>query len=236
MVDDLKQNKTDALVASAKSVLGAVPFAGPLLSELIGTLIPNQRLDRLTKYVQKLEIRFRYIQGEKIDKAFESEEGIDLAEESFVQASRALTDERRKYIANVVVNGIDDDAIEYSESKYLLKLLQELNEQEVIWLGFYRPLNSIEYKEYREKHKNVLEPIPAHFGPDERAIEKACLQKSYQEHLERIGLIMPHYRFDREAGIPKFDSFSGKPDVSYHSLTPLGRMLLRQIGFEESNG
>ena len=87
MADDLKQDKTDALVATAKSVLGVVPFAGTLLSELVGNLIPNQRVDGLTKYVKELEVRLSRIDREKIDNALRSEEGIDLFEEGFVQAS-----------------------------------------------------------------------------------------------------------------------------------------------------
>jgi len=236
MADDLEQNKTDTLVASAKSVLGAVPFAGPLLSELVGSLIPNQRINRLTKYIQELEARLQNIQSEKIENALINEEGVDLLEEGFVQASRSLTDERRKYVANVVANGIDDETIEYSESKYVLKLLQELNEQEVIWLRFFMVLTIGGDEEFREKHKNILAPVHAHIGSDEQTIEKRSLQESYKKHLERIGLIQPHYRIDSETGIPEFDRFSGKPDVSYRDLTPLGRMLLRQIGFDESNG
>jgi hypothetical protein len=235
MADDLKQDKTDALVATAKSVLGAVPFAGPLLSELVGNLIPNQRLDRLTKYVKELEARLSNIGRQKIDNALGNEEGIDLFEEGFVQASRSLTDDRRMYVANVVANGIDDETIEYSESKYILKLLQELNEQEVIWLRFFMVPTIGGDEEFRNKHRNILDPVRAHRGSDERTIEKASLQDSYKEHLERIGLIRPLYRMDRNTGMPEFDKFSGKPSVSYRDLTPIGRMLLKQIGFAEEN-
>lgn len=237
MAGDLKQDKTDALVATAKSVLGAVPFAGPLLSELVGSLIPNQRLDRLAKYVKELEARLSRIDREKIDNALNSDEGIDLFEEGFVQASRSLTDKRRKYVANVVANGIDDETIEYSESKYILKLLQELNEQEIIWLRFFmvHPISGDD--EFRKKHINVLAPVRAYLGSDERTIEKASLQDSYKDHLERIGLIRSHYRMDRGTGMPEFDKFSGKPSVSYRDLTPIGRMILKQIGFtDENNG
>ncbi|EIW87737.1 hypothetical protein AGRI_14490 [Alishewanella agri BL06] len=235
MADDLKQDKTDALVATVKSVLGTVPFAGPLLSELVGNLIPNQRVDRLTNYVKELEARLSRIDREKIDNALRSEEGIDLFEEGFVQASRSLTDERRKYVANVVANGVDDETIEYSESKYILKLLQELNEQEIIWLRFFMVPTIGGDEEFRGKHRNILEPVPAHLGSDERTIEKASLQDSYKGHLEHIGLIRPHYRMDRNTGMPEFDKFSGKPSVSYRDLTPIGRMILKQIGFTDYN-
>ncbi len=233
MTDDLKQNKTDTLVAAAKSALGVVPFAGPLLAELVGNLVPNQRLDRLTKYVEVLEQRLSEINGGKIEKTLNDIEGLDLFEESFVQASRALTDERRKYIANIVANGIDDDAIEYYESKYLLKLLQELNEQEIIWLRSFMFITMGGGEDFRNKHSNILTPIVATLGSDDATLKKASLQSSYKEHLERLGLARSRYRMDRKTGMPEFDKFTGRPSVTYVELTTLGRMLLSQIGFTE---
>ena len=237
MRDDLEQDKTDVLVVAAKSVLGAVPFAGPILSEIIGNVIPNQRVDRIAKYLKKLDERLSRIDRKKIDNALSSEEGIDLFEEGFVQASRSLTDERRKYISNVVANGVDNETIEYLESKFILKLLQELNEQEIIWLRFFMVPTIGGDEQFRKKHKNVLDPVRAHLGSDQRTIEKASLQDSYIEHLERLGLIRSHYHMDRNTGMPEFDKFSGKPSVSYRGLTPIGRMILKQIGFtDENNG
>lgn len=235
MADDLNQNRIDALVATAKSALGLVPFAGPLLSELVGNLIPNQRIDRLTKYAKELEERLSVIERKKIELAFKTNEGIDLIEESFVQASRAITDERREYIASVVANGLDDEEIEYLESKFILKLLQELNDQEIIWLRYFMVPTVGGDQDFRDKHKNVLYPIDAYLGSDNRTIERANLQEQYKEHLERLGLIRAHYRIDRNTKMPEFDKISGRPKVSYRDLTPLGRMVLKQIGLSNEN-
>ncbi|SGZ07483.1 Putative uncharacterized protein [Moritella viscosa] len=233
--ENLETNGTDALVASTKSVLGVVPFAGPLLSELIGSLIPNQRIDRLTKYVKQLEIQISSIENSKVRKALDSSEGVDLIEEGFVQASRSLTHERIDYVASVVANGIDSDMIEYSESKYLLKLLQELNEQEIIWLRSYLSPLSDEGKEFREKNKNVLEHISAPAYCDARTSKSSSLQRSYKEHLERIGLISPKYRMNREKNMPKFDIHTGRPSILYRDITSLGKLLLNQIGIYDPN-
>jgi len=232
---ELAQNKIDILSSTAKSILGAIPFAGPLLSELVSNLIPNQRIDRLSKYVIELDKKLSDLSIDKLRNLLEDEECIDLFEEGFVQASRAITDKRRAQIASVVRNGLDEDSITYSESKYILKLLQELNEQEIIWLRFYLVPTIGGDKEYRNKHKNVLNPVHATFGADEKTIEKAALQDSYTEHLERIGLIRSHYRIDKDSGIPKFDKFTGKPSVSYGDLTALGRLVLKQIDLFEEN-
>ena len=43
----LKNNSADYVASAAKSALGAVPFAGSLLSEIAGNIIPNQRIDRI---------------------------------------------------------------------------------------------------------------------------------------------------------------------------------------------
>ena len=135
--NELERNKTDLLTSVAKSVLGILPYAGPLLSELIDNLIPDQRIDRLAKYIMELERKLSDLSAERIRELLKDSECIDLFEEGFVQASRAITDERRAQIASVVRNGLDDESMAYSESKYLLKLLQELNEQEIIWLRYH---------------------------------------------------------------------------------------------------
>ncbi|CCK81145.1 hypothetical protein [Desulfobacula toluolica] len=236
MGNELDQNKADFLSSTAKSILGAVPFAGPLLSELVGNLIPNQRIDRLSKYVVELDNKLSDLSTEKLRNLLRNDECIDLFEEGFVQASRALTDERRAQIASVVRNGLDENLITYSESKYVLKLLQELNDQEIIWLRFYLFPTMGGDEEYRNKHRNVLDPIPVTLGTtDEKIIKKAALQNSYREHLERIGLIRSHYRLDRNTKIPEFDKFTGKPSVAYRDLTALGRLVLKQIDLIEDN-
>ena len=92
MKDQLDNNKTDLLVSAAKSAVGVVPIAGSLLSELVGNLIPNQRIDRLSKYVKELDDRISKIPTEKINSLLNNDDFIDLIEEGFVQASRAITD------------------------------------------------------------------------------------------------------------------------------------------------
>ncbi len=221
--NQLKTSKVDILVSAAKSALGAVPLAGPLLSELIGNIIPNQRLDRLSEYVILLEEKLSKVESALINKAIQNEYCIDLIEEGFYQASRAITIERREYIANVVVNGLTDAELEYQESKYMLKILQDLNDQEVIWLRYYlRPTIGGD-EEFRDKHKNVLTEI--HIANDERSAVQQALQQSYQKRLESFGLLKSTIRLDSS-----FDDFPKEPEVTFDGLTPLGKRILKQVG------
>jgi|SRR3990172_8086837 len=233
--NDLESNKTDFLASVAKSTVGMVPFAGTLLSEIIGRIIPNQRIDRLTKYVQELDEKISKIPIEKINNLMDNEEFIDLVEEGFVQASRAITDERRRYIASIVTNGVTDETIELQESKFLLKILQELNDIEIIWLRFHQVPTMGSDEIFRNKHQNILNPVRAYVGANKETLKKSALQKSYNQHLERLGLIKNNVRIDNRTEQPKFDKFTGQSKISSTETTQLGKMLLEQIGLMEED-
>jgi hypothetical protein len=226
---DLVPNSVDYVVSAAKASLGLVPFAGSLLAELAGTLIPNQRIDRLTKFATALEEKLTKIEWDFILSQLSNENFTDLVEEGLRQAARSLTDARRKYIASLIVNSLSSKDIEYSESKHLLRLLGEINDIEVIWLHFYlNPTNSGD-REFREKHKDVLTPVGAHMGSEQGELDKATFQESYRDHLLRLELLAPRYRIDRKTGLPEFDAHSGRMKIQSYELTPLGRLLLRHL-------
>lgn len=228
--NSLENNKIDLLVSATKSIVGNILYVGPLLSELVGNLIPNQRIDRLTKYVKELDERLTKIPTEKINTLLNNEDFIDLIEEGFVQASRAITDQRRQYIASIICNGITDEAIQLNESKQLLKLLSELNDSEIIWLRFFLVPTIGGDEDFRQKHSNIIQRIPTYIGADDETLMKAALQNSYKEHLERLQLIQHAIRIDNTTKMPEFDTFTGKPKRSYSDITTLGRLLLKQIG------
>lgn len=227
---DLNSNKTDLLVAAAKSVVGIVPIAGSLLSEIVGNIIPNQRIDRLSKYINMLDSKLSTIPNERVSILLSNEEFVDFIEEGFVQASRATSDERREYISSLVKNGIIDDKIKFEESKMLLKILQELSDVEIIWLRSYLFPSMESDKTFRKTHKNILDPVIDVLGGDDETKAKAAFQKSYQEHLIRIQLIAHRYKVNSTTGSAEFEKVSGKQKIISTYITTLGRLLLKQIG------
>lgn len=230
--ENLKRNKKDFATSITKSVVGSIPFAGTLLSELIGNLIPNQRIDRLSKYIKELDDKLSKIPVDKLENLSHNEKFIDLIEEGFVQASRAITDDRRKYIASIIANGINDKTIELEESKYLLKIFQELNDIEIIWLRFYAVPTIGGDEEFRKKHENILTPLYAFINADKEELNKAAIQKSYKEHLERLELIHSRVQVD-SSGLPEFEKFTGEPKTAYKTITQLGKLLLSQVGLTD---
>ncbi|MEK7746957.1 MAG: hypothetical protein AAB576_09845 [Elusimicrobiota bacterium] len=225
---NLEAQPTDYVASAAKAIVGAAPIVGSLLSELAGTLIPNQRLDRIAKFAKELEGRLAALDQMILKNKLTDENATDLLEEGLRQAARSLSDERRRYLASVVANGIDSQDIEYFESKHVLRILGELNDVEIIWLRSYLVRTMDGDKEFREKHKEVLRPIPMVMASPDPIRDKAALQKSYKNHLVRLGLLRERYDTNPSKG-PELD-MSGELKVRGYDLTGFGQMVLRQIG------
>ena len=88
---------------------------------------------------------------------------------------------------------------------------------------------------FRGKHKNILKPIRACINDSEKIVFKESTQESYSYHLERLNLIKPHHSIDTESGLPEYDRFTGDQVVTYWTIAPLGRLLLKQIGFKKAD-
>ncbi|MBE2166002.1 hypothetical protein IIQ43_15895 [Acinetobacter oleivorans] len=231
--NNLDANFLDHRVATYKAIIGLVPGFGSILSEVVGAIIPDQRMDRLVQYIKLLDEKVQKIDSNLLENAKQNELIVDLIEEGFVQASRSLSNERREYIANVVANGISDEEKNYVDSKYVLRLLGELNDQEVIWLRFFLEPTINGDKEFRQKHQNVIEPVRTYIGVEDNILEKRDIQESYKSHLERLGLIKSKYRIDKKTGLPQFDQ-QGMPQISHRFITPLGKLMLKRIGLIDS--
>lgn len=228
--NQLSNNSADWTTIAARASLGAIPVAGSFLAELAGTLIPNQRIDRIAKYVTELNDQLEKIPEAVIERLRNNEQFIDLVEESFIRAARANSDDRRKYILNIVRNGISDDIADINNAKYLLGLLSELNDNEVVWLRYFHERTMHDKGQFQAQHRNILEPVTVVLGSGKEERQRGALQDSYKEHLERLGLIKHNLRMNKDLGVPEYNKFTNKPEVSYSQTTTLGDMLLENVG------
>jgi hypothetical protein len=226
---DLAPRGVDHLVAALKAVSGLAPHVGSFVAELVGIIIPNQRIDRLTKFVITLGEKLTRTDHAVLRAQLSNENFTDLLEEGVHQATRAVTDERRAYIASVIAQSVASQDIEYLESKHLLRILGDINDIEVIWLRFYANQTHGEDGEYREMHHEVLSPIGAHMGSTQQELDKETLQESYKAHLSQLGLLAPRYRINRATGALEIDTYSGNLKIQTYTLTRLGRLLLRHL-------
>jgi len=228
MEESEKKNKlaptnADYVASAARAALGAVPFVGSLLIEIAGTVIPNQRIGRIVAFATALEKRLGVLEQDFVRSQLTNENYTDLVEEGLRQAARAVTEERRQYIASIIANSLSSKDIEYAESKHLLRILGEVNDIEIVWLRFYLVLTFGGDKEYREKHQEILKPIPAAIGAPQGVLDKSALQDSYKEHLAELGLLERRYEMDTSG-------MDMRLKIKGYDLTSLGRLLLREVG------
>jgi hypothetical protein len=223
--------KTDLAVSLGKGILGAIPIVGPLMAEIVGHVIPNQRLDRLERFLRILETKVGDVEHSKLKERFAKEEFVDLLEDGMLHASRALSDERKAYIASIIEAGIKEDEFEAIQKKLILNLLSELNDTEVITLQSYgiHPQNR---EEYFEKHRNVLTPPMATLGSTPEVIDDKAIYDAQKNHLERLGLLRLRFKKPRKGELPEFDDKTGMVKAQGYAITSLGRLLLRNIGLQ----
>jgi hypothetical protein len=230
---ELTQNQSgDYVVIAAKCALGAIPVFGSLLAELAGNYIPNQRIDRITKFALLLEKRLDEVERNVFADRIKTPAGADLLEEGMRQAASSLSDDRREYIANLIANGISSTDIGDHESKHLLRLLGELSDVEIIWLRFYADRGFTGDQGFREKHAAVLDVQRPHMQSPQSVHDKDALANSYKLHLARLGLLQEQYAVDQKTKLPKTD-YSGRLEVKGYGITSLGRLLLRSIGLPD---
>jgi hypothetical protein len=227
--EPIKAQAIDYVTSGAKAVLGVVPFAGSLLAEIAGSIIPRQRVDRIADFAAKLEARIHHLEEGDVRANLNNEEFTDLVEEAMRQAARSTTKERRDYLASLVAKSLSSGAIEHAESKHLMRLLGELNDVEILWLRFFHAPTIGGDKDFRELHKDVFEQKIAYIGCSTAELDAHALQESYKDHLIQLGLLSRNILKDRN-GMPEFDRFSGNFKVSHYETSALGRLLLRSIG------
>jgi len=229
---ELSKTKNDYVASTLKSSLGAIPFAGPLLAEIAGEVIPNQREDRIIEFAEILEGRLSDLEENFVKSQIQDEYFTDLIEEGIRQASRAISKERKEYIASIITNSLSSDEIDFIESKHLMKILGELNDIELILLKSFSLRTSEAYQEFRKKHENILSKKPTDYQSTQRERDEEALHESYKEHLSQFGLLKPKFKQEikgRRKKMPQFNNSTGEKIKSGYQITELGKLLLKKL-------
>lgn len=225
----LQNKRVDTAVALTKGVLGAVPYAGGVLAEIIGSVVPNQRLDRISAFIIELDKRLKKVE---IEKLIHNKFALDLFEDGMYQAVRILSEERNQYLVNFLKQTIDVNSDSYSTKKKLLSILQELTDKDIEILkstskmGFkatssaysFRSLTYGQYDKLSDREKTEYEHLRVDFG-----LHIATLQRLNLVHVKENEL-------DPEWDGSSIDNDTGLPEVDDCSLTKIGELLLLNIG------
>ena len=230
----MKNKISDIAVILGKTALGSIPTVGPLVAEIIGNLIPDLRFKRIFSLLEVLESKIDPETKTKVETKMLEEKSIDLMEDGFLQAARALSEERIEYIASLLKNSLTDEDLEQSAYKRLLFLLGEINDVEVIILKSYSMYGD-EHQEFWENHREVLTVPAAYLGASQEEIDKHAIYETYKANLTRLGLLRIKFKRPKRGEFPEVDEKTGMVKASGYDITSLGRLLLRSIDENEED-
>jgi len=207
---DLDENLSDHAMSLVQAISSLGPGGG-FLSQIFKKIIPNQQIHRI---VETLKIVISKVND--INDRLENEESIDLLQDAIIQASRALTAERREYISNLLKNGLTRDEQSHDQKKKLFITLDSLNDTEIIFLKYYSyNSDSNEARNFRNQHTNTLRNFRESGTDDTSEANRETFYESYNKNFERLGLILEEPT-----------RFTG---MRSRELTQLGRLLIDYI-------
>ena len=212
----------DMLASGLRMALSAAGPFGAVIAEFVTHLVPQQRVDRLENFVEQLNQKFLGLHDEFRERVRSSAPFAVLTEEATLAAVRTASDERRSDLAALVRNGFDHDDARCEEDLALARLLERLNEPQVLLLmsygNFRRTMGDTELRAFQLKFPGVFEihPPTQTSGPDDR--RRWAIHNHYLAELVFFGLL------EDEEGIAK-SGFQRKVRI-----TPLGRLLLQLVG------
>jgi hypothetical protein len=227
----LGDNIGDRTASLVKGGIGALPFVGSILAEIVSQFIPNQRLERIENYLRALNEKISQV--ENVDQlGLTQPENIDLIEDGGFQAARALSPERLRHIVSIVSEGLAGDERQRLESKRLLRILGEIDDEQLIILSG-ELLKNRHDPDFGEHHRDVLAHRMLTIGAPQEQVDDAAIRGLTINHLMRLGLLEEYHPFLKKDRLPEYDT-SGKLKGAQHRLAPGGRLLLRALGLAEA--
>ena len=226
--NSLSTSRVDHAISALKGAVGSVPFAGGLLQELVGTVIPNQRIDRVADFARRLGERLAANEANLEDLRQRAKDIVELVEEGFRQASQTDSEQRRTYLANLVASGAQNpDLSARGRHLHFLTVLSQISDLDVMTLINLAGVGS----------KELRDNIDRTFFPPEAGTDKASMfetRKSIVARLIGLGLLSEQLHLDNNKNT-QVDRFTRKLRVD-QSVSGAGRDLLTFIGVEFSTG
>ncbi len=232
---DLETRRRDLAAHVAQGVLGAAPFIGPILAEIIGSLLPQRRIERVEELLRHLDARLATADQETLQKALMSPVGIDLLDAVMRQAARSASGDRQEYLAELLARALTLEELEYSQVRTLFDLLDQLGEAELAVLAAY----GLPAGETRSAY--LARQVPRSALPDsdpdapEPELEEQPFFRAWRAKLLRLGLLEAQFDPKEPAEAPPFDPATGMTRVSRYALAPLGHLLLQSVGLPYRN-
>lgn len=223
----LGASRADRLAAVARAGAGLVPIVGSALTEIVNELAPNQRLDRVEKYIILLQNEVTKLSEAKnidnIDSKMKEPESIALLESGARLSARFITDERRVHVSRLVAEGIIGADSDKLITERFLSIYGELDDGDLaLLIAWSKPMGAI-WKLNPSMNSDI--------SHKEKGIAQVLFDAS-NDKLERLRLLTFMASRDHETGLPQHSRFTGRPE-GHRTLSEFGRLMLARFGMSD---
>jgi hypothetical protein len=143
----------DRIAMVVKSGVNLIPILGPALSEIVTSVIPNQKLDRVIAY---LELIAKHLGEEKLEEIKKLPERIALIEEGVYAAGFTTQKSKLKRLAYVVINGLNKEEIENDYQVKLMDIVKQLSELDVLVLELHAKRTQGDRENFFKMHQQTF--------------------------------------------------------------------------------
>lgn len=232
--DSLDSQHRDRATSVGKAVLGAIPFAGPLLTEIMIGVVPSLKEERLINYVRLINSRVEALEENQKQQARSNPNYLELIEDGALQAIRSTSDTRIEQISEIVAKGLERDEVSIVRRKRILRVFSQIDDDEVLILEAYGHSSAFGVRGLgvrKDPWAKVEKPerlsLNSKVSRDE--LEEQPLYEMGVSNLRNLGLLELKPKTVRKGEQIKFNTKTGEPEGKIQ-ITRLGYMMLNEIG------
>lgn len=222
---NLKSNGTDTFVSILSSTVSYIPLVGSFASELVQSLIPNQRQDRIVEFVKNIdyELQNMKIDFQELKEKFSNQKYGSFTYNCIRMVTNEVYEEKIKYYKNLLIQTLTDDEKTLVHNERILRILEQLDYYEILYLKFYSDCNIGGTKTMNE----VIERLGFQFlqptymmSMDNKAFDEETMKQITLNNLCNSGLLNREIKWTN----------NGKHQHISYKITHLGKLILKKIG------
>lgn len=223
--EDLHTNKMDIITSTVATATSYIPIAGGALSEIIRMVIPNQREDRIVKFLTNIDKRLSELEitVEKLQSIFNNTKYGGFTFECLRDVVNDKFEEKMVYYQNLYITGITSEEQEMLNMSNLMRLVSDMEYKEILYLKFYYYANYAN----NQKIKTIQQLL------NQGSITPNYTMKMKQNELDNetykqitLNSLVNKGLLERKI---EYVGKNRREKIKY-KITSLGKLLLRKIG------
>lgn len=227
-ISKLDKSRTDVMLDLFISTFGFIPYIGSAMSAMVTSIIPNQRIERLVKFVITLDERMTKNEQQLLKSRVMDESFVDFVDDVLESAIKSAGDERREQLIKILREGLDSNHEKLIDLRRITRTLRDINDVEFVILKSESFLDSNESSKFYKKHSEVLDSQYIYNTANEEDLDKYYIFQGYISNLISLGLLDREFQVSAKTTITSSDS-KFKIKKSQYGITDFGRLIVKYI-------